>query len=161
VSVRARAERALSLLHRAEDGLLALLLSALVIIATLQIVLRLGFDEGFAFADPLARALVLWIGLLGALAATRDDRHIAFDPIASRLTGPLRRAAHALAMGFAALVCGALAVYALELVKLEREAPSDWILGLSSDVPQWILPLGFGLMALRFVLRAALGPRRA
>jgi TRAP-type C4-dicarboxylate transport system permease small subunit len=33
-------------------------------------------------------------------------------------------------------------------------------LGLSSDVPQWILPLGFGLMALRFVLRAALGPRR-
>ena len=38
--------------------------------------LRNFFSIGFAWGDGLTRLAVLWLGLLGALAASRDGRHI-------------------------------------------------------------------------------------
>ena len=55
-------------LHRAEDAVLALLLGATIVLASLQILLRGIFGTGIGWVDPLVRVLVLWLGLLGALA---------------------------------------------------------------------------------------------
>ena len=66
-------------LHRAEDALLVLLLSAMIVLAATQIMLRNFFDSGFVWIDPLLRVLVLWLGLIGATVATRNNRHIRID----------------------------------------------------------------------------------
>ena len=66
-------------LHRAEDALLVLLLSAMIALASTQILLRNLFDSGFVWIDPLLRVLVLWLGLIGATVATRNNRHIRID----------------------------------------------------------------------------------
>ena len=66
-----------------------------VVLAALQIVLRYGFDSGIAWADPLLRVLVLWLGLLGALAATRDRRHITIDVLSRMLPARAKAAADA------------------------------------------------------------------
>ena len=66
-------------LHRAEDGLLALLLSVMIVLAGTQILMRNLFDSGFVWIDPLLRVGVLWLGLIGATVATRNNKHIRID----------------------------------------------------------------------------------
>ena len=59
--------------------LLVALLSAMIILAALQIVLRNFFEAGIVWIDPLLRVGVLWLGLVGATVATRHNKHIRID----------------------------------------------------------------------------------
>lgn len=145
-------------LHRAEDGLLAALLGALLLLSVAQIALRLFFDTGLGWAEPAGRAGVMWLALLGALGATRGRRHIAIDALPRVLPPAARRGAWALAQGATALLCGGMAWLGVGLVQLEREAPVPFIAGVPSWLPMLALPLGFGLMALRFALAATQPP---
>lgn len=152
------AARWLARLHRAEDGLLAGLLSALLLLSLAQIGLRVFFDTGLAWAEPLSRAGVLWLALLGALGATRGHRHIAIDALPRLLPPPARRVAWAIAHLGAAACCAYLAWLGSGLVGIEREAPVPFVGAIPSWVPMLALPAGFGLMALRFVLSAVAEP---
>src|SRR6478752_4357179 len=82
------AERWLRGLHRVEDLLLAGLLGALLLLGVAQIVLRVFFDTGLEWAEPVSRSGVLWLALLGALGATRQRKHIAMDALP--LLAPVR-----------------------------------------------------------------------
>lgn len=154
----AAARRWLQRLHRAEDGLLAALLGGLLLLSLAQIGLRMFFDTGLAWAEPLSRAGVLWLALLGALGATRGQRHIAIDALPRVLPPPARRVAWFIAQLAAAACCGYLAWLGVGLVALEREAPVPFVAGVPSWVPMLALPAGFGLMALRFALSALADP---
>lgn len=147
--------RAVAWLHRLEDLLLALLLGAMILIASSQILLRNLFDWSFAWGDPLTRLLVLWVGLLGALAATRENRHISIDVLSHLLPPRGRAASQALGSLFAAAVCAVVAWYASAFVWDERVGGGAGLLGL----PEWLLhavvPAGFALIALRYLLLAA------
>lgn len=148
----------LKALHRIEDVLLASLLTALLLLSVSQIGLRLLFDTGLAWAEPLARSGVFWLAMLGALGATRTRKHIAIDALPRLLPAAGQRIVWSLSHLFAALICGALSWYGSGLVASEFEAPVPWIAGLSSGWPMLALPLGFGLMAIRFVLSTWAGP---
>lgn len=145
-------------LHRLEDGLLAFLLGALLLVAVGQIVLRLGFDSGLSWAEPVARMGVLWLALLGALGATRQHRHIAIDALPRLLHGSARRAAHVLSQIAASAICGLLAWLGWGMLLMEREAPSLFAAGVPSWVPMLLFPAAFALMSLRFLISALLPP---
>ena len=66
-------------LYRLEDGLLILALLAMIGMAVLQILLRVLFHTGIVWGDELVRVLVLWLGVLGAVSASRSDSHIRID----------------------------------------------------------------------------------
>lgn len=144
-------------LHRAEDALLGVLLLALVLLSSVQILRRTLFQDGWMGAEASARALVLWVALLGALAAAREGRHVRIDLaehwLPSRLQGALARTASALA----ALVCALLGWYGWQLVALEQDMGETTFAGLPAWWVSLVIPLGFGLMALRFALQTALG----
>jgi TRAP-type C4-dicarboxylate transport system permease small subunit len=150
-------------LRDVEDWLLALLVLVLVALAGSQIILRIFFDTGLSWADPLARALVLWTGMLGALAAVRDEKHIALDLLQKFLPPLAQRAVRVATFGFAAAICAAMAWYSLGLVSidydegLQTSGGSAWA-ALRACLAETILPAGFALMALRFVLRASAPP---
>lgn len=150
--------RWLQRLHRAEDALLAGLLCALLLLAVLQILLRLLVDGGLAWAEPVSRTGVLWLAMLGALGATRSHKHIAIDALPRLLPPVLKRAAWAITQLAASVLCGAMAWFAVGLIMLEREAPVPFVAGVPSWVPMLVLPAGFGLMALRFLLAATIPP---
>ena len=57
------AARWLARLHRLEDALLAAMLLALLLLAGLQIGLRLLFDSGLIWAEAVSRLGVLWLAL--------------------------------------------------------------------------------------------------
>lgn len=145
-------------LHALEDALLAGLLLLLVLLASGQILARWLFDSGWVHSEPLSRTLVVWLAMLGALAATRSGKHLAIDALPRAFPATVRRVAWALTEGFAAAICIALCWYGVRLVELEQ---ADSVL-LFGAVPVWwsmlVLPVGFGLMSLRFLLSAVLGP---
>ncbi len=148
----ARLNDVLQKIHRIEDGIIALLLFAMILIATSQIFLRNLFDSGIIWADPLLRIMVLWLGLLGALAATRENKHITIDLLTRFLTETARIFSKSFASLFSLIVTGLLAYHSARFVMMEYESQSKVI----TDIPAWIieliLPFAFGLMSLRFTL---------
>jgi C4-dicarboxylate transporter, DctQ subunit len=151
-------QRVLRGLHRAEDVLLAALLGALLLLGVAQIALRVFFDTGIEWAEPVSRGGVLWLALLGALGATRERKHIAMDALPLLLPETARPWLWGLSQLAAAVICGLLAWYGGGMVALEREAPSVFVAGIPSWWPMLAFPLGFALMALRFVAAAFAGP---
>ena len=151
--------RQLDRLHRIEDWALTILVLSLVVLAGAQILLRNVFDAGLSWADPLLRAMVLWSAMLGALVATREDHHIGLDFVARFTHGAARRAAHVIATLFAAVLCGAMAWYSVGLVQLDLDGSSKGVAGLPAWTLETIMPIGFGLMALRFLIRTFAEPK--
>ena len=150
-------------LRTLEDWLLALLVLLLVALAGGQILLRIFFETGLAWADPFARALVLWTGMLGALAAVRDDKHIALDLLQRFLPPRAQRGVRVATFGFAGALCAAMAWYATSLVGIDygeglQSANGSVAAGIRACFPETILPLGFALMAVRFAMRAFAAP---
>lgn len=142
-----------------ETGLIVVTLSGLILLGAAQIVLRNFFSIGFAWGDGLARLAVLWLGLLGALAASAEGRHIAIGAVTRWLPQRWQVAAGVLANAFAAAVSAALAWASWAFVADSREF-GDTLLG---DVPAWwlqsIMPVAFALMALRFLVQIVLRVR--
>ena len=145
-------------IEQIETAIIAILVLAMVVLAGAQILLRNLFETGFAWADPLLRAMVLWAAMLGALAAARDDKHIGLDLLTHFLHGRTRRVVRTIALLFAAIVCAAMAWYGGQLVAVDLDggAPVGAIPGW---VVELILPVGFALLALRLAWRAFQPPR--
>lgn len=137
-----------------ETWLIVVILGGLVLLGAAQIVLRNGFSVGLPWADGLSRLAVLWLGLLGAMAASRDGRHISLGAVTRWLPERVRRVVGVVADLVAAAVSAALAWYALSFVRDSREF-GDLLL---NDIPAWwlqaIMPVAFAAMAVQFVLHA-------
>lgn len=154
-------EKGLALLHFIENGLLVGLLASMIGIAVTQIVMRNGFDSGFLWADSLLRVLVLWIGMIGALVASRDQRHISIDIAGKYLPAGAAKGITVFNALFTAVVCILLAWYSFEFVKMEYESPSPAFANVPTWVCESVMPVTFGLIALRYLIVAALTPWRA
>ena len=145
-------------IERIETAIIAVLVLAMVVLAGAQILLRNLFETGFAWADPLLRAMVLWTAMLGALAAARDDKHIGLDLLTHFLHGRTRRIVRTIALLFAAAICAAMAWYGGKLVAVDLDGGAP-----VGAIPGWvielILPVGFALLALRLAWRAFQAPR--
>lgn len=155
------AKRAAEIGRRIENAVLVVLLVALVALACGQIVLRNLFSVGIVWADGLIRLLVLWLALLGAVAASGERRHIAIDALIRVLPERARLAADALRGLFAAAVCALLARYSWSFVADSRAFGDLLLDGLPAWWFQLILPAGFALMACRFMLGAVRAAREA
>lgn len=157
LSDSSRLKRVSRVIGRIEDGLLILMLSTIILLATTQIVLRNLFDSGLVWGDPLAKVLVLWVALLGAMAATRDDNHINIDLLSRFFPDRLKAMIRFITYLFAALVCTVVAYHAARLVIIDHEAGTLAF----ATVPTWacelIIPAGFALMGLRFLFASITG----
>lgn len=144
-----RAERLGRLL---ENSVLVGVLSGMILLAGLQILLRNFVGAGFSWADEALRLMVLWTAMIGAVAASREYRHISID-ILSRFMPPTARLWSTLIVDlFTAGVSFALCWFSYEFVAEAFEF-DDRLLG---DLPAWpfqaILPVAFGLIGYRYTV---------
>ncbi len=135
-----------------EDGLLVLILASMIGLAGTQILLRNLFDSGIAWIDPLLRVLVLWLGMLGAMAATRDDHHIRIDVVSRFLNPRQKNVALAVTSLFSAIVCGVIAWYGARFVSMEWGDETVVFAAVPAWLTELIIPVGFGMMAVRSLL---------
>jgi len=141
--------------RRLENALLTVLLSALILLASSQIVLRNVFSIGLAWGDGVIRLLVLWLALFGAVAASRDNKQIAIDVLIRIFPAPLRRVTDTIAHLFTAAVTGLLAWHSLRFVLDSYEFGDTLLYDWPAWVFQLILPVGFASICYRYLLRAA------
>jgi TRAP-type C4-dicarboxylate transport system permease small subunit len=139
----------------AETWLIVGVLGALILFGATQIVLRNFFSIGFAWGDGAARLAVLWLALLGALAATRDGRHISMGVITRWLPERMHVLASTAADAFGAAVSGALAWYSWVFVRDSREFGDVLLTGIPAWWLQAVMPIAFALMTYQFLAHAA------
>ncbi|HZF31927.1 MAG TPA: TRAP transporter small permease [Gammaproteobacteria bacterium] len=147
-------ERVAALGRAVETTLLAVLLGGLILFASAQILLRNFFSIGVNWGDGLVRLAVFWLALIGALAASRDDRHITMGAFTRWLPAGVQRAAEVLAHSFAGIVCGTFAWLAARFVGQTREFGDTLLNGVPAWWLQAILPFVFALIAYRYFTRA-------
>lgn len=149
-------------LHRIENLILALVFAVMLFLAVGQIVQRNLTGGGAVWTDELLRNLVLWIAMLGAMAATRTTRHIGIDVVTRFLPARLVLAVQALTMLCTAGICAVIGYYAWVFVSGEREFGGTVFGGA---VPSWvvlvILPAGFAVIAIRYAYHSWLAARDA
>ena len=139
----------------AENTALVVLLGSLVLLAVGQIVLREVFGTGLFWADEVIKLIVLWLALVGSIAATRDNRHIRIDALSHLLPDKAVDLIRILVDVFAALVCAVIAWQAWRYLQLEIEFEDTVLI----DVPAWIahsiVPAAFALISYRFAVSVA------
>jgi TRAP-type C4-dicarboxylate transport system permease small subunit len=133
-----------------ENALLVLLLSAMMLLAVGQIVLRMFFNSGLLWADELLKILVLWIALVASVAAARSRRHLRIDILTRYVPQRYAQVPELLVDLFAAAICGFIAWHSLQFILL---SVGDTVLvNVPSWVAQGIVPAAFLLMCYRFTL---------
>lgn len=139
-------------LARLENAILVVLLSGMILLAAVQILLRNFLDMGLAWGDQALRVLVLWVGLIGGVVASRENKHINVDVFLRLLGGRARVASQGLIGFFTAAVCTVVAFYAGRFVRLDYQSGILTFAGVPVWMVELILPVGFGLIALRYTL---------
>jgi TRAP-type C4-dicarboxylate transport system permease small subunit len=140
-------------LNRLEAYLLAFFLAAMLFLGLLQILFRNLLSISLFWIDPLLRHLVLWVALLGASAATGQDRHISIDLLSGRLPPRARSWLFAGIYLISAGVCFLLVMPAVRFVRSEYEVGKPLALGLPIWVSQAIIPVMLSVMGLRFLAK--------
>lgn len=129
------------------------MLAILGILLATQVVLRFGFGMGYAWMEEIVRMLFIWVIFLGAVVAMRENQHIRVE--AGRLLFPAKWRPAIAWLGDLVLFtfCIAMTWHGIELVastlQMEFRLTST---RLSMFWPYLILPLSFGLQALRLAL---------
>lgn len=151
---RGVARRVWHSLHVIEDTALVTLLLVMMLLAVAQIVLRNLADTSILWADPFLRVSILWIGLLGAMIAARDNQHIAIDIATRYLPERLAKISAVLLALFTSLVCGVIGWYAYLFVRDEFAYGTTAFAQVPAWVCEIIMPIAFSLIAVRYLLIA-------
>jgi TRAP-type C4-dicarboxylate transport system permease small subunit len=128
--------------------------------ALVQIFLRNFFDAGLLWAESFLRILVLWVAMLGAMVATRESNHIAIDLVSRFLPPRLLKISTLVTYLFSAAICGTVAYFAIEFIQYEYEDETIAFASVPTWICQSIIPIGFAVMAVRFVVHGVLGALR-
>ena len=139
----------------AENAALVVLLGSLILLAVAQIVLREVFGTGLFWADEVVKLLVLWLALVGSIAATRDNRHIRIDALSHLLPETAIGVIRILVDVFAALVCAVIAWQAYRYLQLEIEFEDTVLINVPAWIAHVILPAAFALISYRFAVSVA------
>jgi len=130
-----------------------------MLLPLIEIVGRKFFHGGLSGGAALQQHLVLIIGLLGGMFAARDRRLLSLSTLTNFLKGRWQTFARVFSSAFATGITVFLCLAALQLVQSEKGGGKILAYGIPVWVVQGIMPLGFGVIALRLLWHAAVTRR--
>jgi C4-dicarboxylate transporter, DctQ subunit len=145
-------QRLIARLHQIEDTVLVSVLSAMIVLAALQIFLRNFFDSGISWVDPLLRSMVLWVGLLGALVAARSNKHISIDIFSRVVPVRVNNGISVITHAFVVFISSIIAWYAASFVWSDYQEGTIAFGIIPSWMIEMIIPFSFLIIALRYAL---------
>ena len=137
-----------------ENALMTLLLTGLILLASSQILLRNVFSTGIEWGDAVVRLMLLWLALLGAIAASRENKQIKIDLLTRSLSGVPQKIARFATDVFTVAITSLLAWHSWRFVQDSRLYGDVLVADWPAWIFQLILPVGFALIAYRSVLQA-------
>ena len=135
-----------------ETTALVTLLSAMMLLAVGQIVLREVFGTGFVWADELVKLMVLWLAMVGSIAACRENRHIRIDALSHILPDLAVKLTRVIVDIFAAFISGVIAWQAWRYLQVEIEYGDTVLVNTPAWIAHIVLPVAFVLISFRFVV---------
>jgi TRAP-type C4-dicarboxylate transport system permease small subunit len=140
-------------LTKAVEALLMCAFGLMLGLAALQVFLRFFFHSGIPWGDIAARHLVLWAGFFGAYLATRQGKHFHVDALVRLFPSRVRYGTAALTNGLAATICFFLLQASYTFMTVGIDPDASLFLGIPEKYLAAIVPIGFGLIVLQFILR--------
>ena len=135
-----------------ENVLLVTLLGGMMLVAVGQVIAREVFETGFFWGGELVRLMVLWLAMVGSVAACRENRHIRIDAISHLLSDRAVGIVRMLVDTFAAVVCGIIAWNAWRYLQLEIEFEDTVLIDTPAWVAHLVVPVAFALLSYRFLV---------
>ncbi len=128
-------------------------MSGILIFSLVQIILRNFFDSGIIWGDSLLRILVLWLGLAGAILASRSGKQISIDIISQFVPDKFKFFVKKITFFFAALICLIISYYSLLFVNLEYQDSTI----VFENVPAWltesVIPFSFAVLGIKYLVQ--------
>lgn len=142
-------------------------LAAFVVLVVLGTLIYIA-PNGFGWSQRLALVLILWVGLLGGSMAAKEGRHITVDAVRRVVPDKLQRLFE---ISSGLITVGLAFVLTILGIEYVRANWVDWVdsqyaasVFESLPIPYWAstlpIPVGFGLMAVRFVAVILRGERK-
>lgn len=125
-------------------------------LAVAQIFLRNFFDSGIVWADVFLRIIVLWIGMFGAMYASRNNEHINIELGIKYLSDKLRPYIQAVVFLFTAAICAVVAWYSIDFVLIEYQDNAMAFAKIPVWVTEVIIPFAFISIAVRYLIATVL-----
>ncbi|MGE5320283.1 MAG: TRAP transporter small permease [Hyphomicrobiaceae bacterium] len=137
--------------ERLEEGLIAFILAIMTIVTFVQVIARYIFNYSFVWALELVSFLFAWLIFLGMCYGVRVGSHIGVDALVKALGPRAARIVTAAATVLCIVYAGIVFVGSWRYVAKMYEIGT---LAQDLPVPLWVprlaLPIGFGLLAIRF-----------
>ncbi len=136
-------------LKRSEDGVAALVAGVVITLPLAEIAARTIAGTGIRGAAPFTQNLTLWLGMLGAAIAARDEKLLALATGTFLPEGRLRAGARIIAATTATFITALFVLGSVGLVRSELAFPGEIAVGVQRWVAMLVLPIAFGLIGLR------------
>ena len=141
-----------------EEALCAFLFSVMSIITFGNVITRYLLKYSFAFTEEIVVSFFVWLTLLGASIAFREQSHLALTFIVERLNLKAQKAFLWLSAGLGAALFTFLIYFSI------RQLGEEIALQITSSgigVPQWWYTVGMPLFSILIIFRIFQGARRA
>jgi len=143
-------------LLKIEDFILIGMLLGAILLAVLQIFLRNFFDSGIVWGDVLLRIMVLWIGMFGAMYASRNNEHINIELGLKYLSDKSKPYVQAVVFIFTGSICAIVAWYSFQFVMFEYQDGEMAFAKVPVWVTEAIIPIAFANISIRYFISTIL-----
>ncbi len=138
-------------LYRIEDLIVGFILFSILFFGVLQIILRNFFESGIVWGDSLLRVLVLWLGLTGAIIASRNGKQISIDILTRFIPEHYKIFVKKINFIFSAFICMTISYYSGLFVYMEYQDATLAFKNIPSWVTEIIIPIGFFVMGIKYM----------
>jgi C4-dicarboxylate transporter DctQ subunit len=139
-------------IQRLEEGIVAVGIAGASLVLFCNVVLRYGFNNGFVWAEEVARYTIVWLVFLGGSICVRRGMHLAVDALTVRMKPAGQRIMRIFVDSVCLVFCAFLVVCGKEMVDLAFEV--DQLTAALEFPIGWVylaIPVGGALMGLRFL----------
>jgi tripartite ATP-independent transporter DctM subunit len=136
-----------------ENGFSGLLLVLVAVVPTAEILARWILKTGILGASDLTHHLVLWLTCLGGAMTSREGKHITLSAGVDLIREPARGWILTITSFISASIAAAMTWSSLALVLIGFD-PAKKIGIVPIQIAAAVLPVGFALIAARFVIHA-------
>lgn len=149
--MQAFAKRAALLLARATETVATLLLITVTILNLTQVVGRYAFSIGFSWTEELMRYLMIWLMMLGSVAAIYRVEHMGVETLEAMVAPRYGALVRSALYSVGAIFCLVVLIYGwpLALRNAGQVAPAS---GIPMIYPYMALPVGAVLLLIQIGL---------